>query len=59
MSYEESIKRLREICDRLRDENTTIEETAALYKEGKKLVDECQKMLDSFSAGLGVNKDEG
>lgn len=52
MKYEEAIKRLREICDKLRDENTTLEETAKLYKDGIKLADECGKMLDEFSAEL-------
>lgn len=53
MKYEEAIKRLREICDKLRDERTTLEETAQLYKEGKKLVGECQKSLDEISAEIG------
>ena len=59
MKYEEAIKRLREICDRLRDENTSLEETAQLYKEGIKLAEECGKMLDQFSAELSDgNADE-
>lgn len=58
MKYEEAIKRLREICERLRDERTTLEETSALYKEGMKLADECEKMLDGFSAGLEDKADE-
>lgn len=52
MKYEEMIKRLREICDKLRDENTTLEETAKLYKEGTKLADDCKLMLEQFSAEL-------
>ncbi len=58
MKYEESIKRLREICDRLRDENTTLEETAKLYKEGVALADECKKMLDGFSTEIGEEKSD-
>lgn len=50
--YEKSVKRLREICDRLRDESTTLEETAKLYKEGSRLADECLKMLDRISSEL-------
>lgn len=56
MKYEESVKRLREICDKLRDENTTLEETAKLYREGIALADECKKMLDGFSAVLSEEK---
>lgn len=56
MKYEESVKRLREICDKLRDENTTLEETAKLYREGIALADDCKKMLDGFSAVLREEK---
>ncbi len=46
MNYEESVKRLREICDLLRNESTPLEETARLYKEGAKLLEECKSALD-------------
>ena len=52
VKYEEAIKRLREICDKLSDESTTLEETAALYKEGTKLAEDCRKMLEQFGAEL-------
>lgn len=59
MNYEETIKRLREICDKLRDENTTLDETAKLYKEGIGLCDSCKKMLDGYMSALsGGNADE-
>lgn len=57
MKYEDSIKRLREICDKLRDENTTLEETAKLYKEGSRLISDCRKMLDEYSAQIGGVKE--
>lgn len=53
MKYEEMLKNLREICDKLRDESTTLEETAKLYKEGKALIEKCSKMLDEFGAEIG------
>lgn len=53
MNYEEAIRRLREICDKLRDENTTLEDTAKLYKEGKKLAAQCGKMLDEIGSEIG------
>lgn len=56
MNYEQSVKRLREICDKLRDENTSLEEIAKLYKEGSKLLEECKKMLDQISAELSEEK---
>lgn len=59
MKYEEAIKRLREICDRLRDEKTPLEESAKLYKEGMELSESCKKMLDGFTSEfLEVKSDE-
>lgn len=58
MKYEEAVKRLREICEKLRDENTTLEETAELYKEGTALVKDCEQLLEGFSAGIGGDKNE-
>lgn len=59
MNYEESIKRLREIIDRLHDESTSLEETARLYKEGSELLKQCKKTLDKISADLGETDNEG
>lgn len=58
MKYEDAVKRLREICEKLRDENTTLEETAELYKEGTALVKDCERLLEGFSAGIGGDKNE-
>lgn len=58
MKYEEAVKRLREICEKLRDENTTLEETAELYKEGTALVKDCEQLLEGFSAGICGDKNE-
>lgn len=57
MKYEEAIKRLKEIYAILRDEKTTLEETAELYKEGSKLCAECSEMLDKISAELKEEDD--
>lgn len=56
MKYEEAIKRLREICDRLRDENTTLEETAALYKEGVELANKCEGLLAGFASAISESE---
>ncbi len=59
MNYEQSVKRLREICDKLRDESTSLEETSKLYKEGKALLAECRSMLEGFSKEISeVSGDE-
>lgn len=51
MNFDESIKRLKEICEKLSDDSTSLEETAALYKEGMKLSDECLKLINSIKSG--------
>ena len=59
MNYEQSVKRIREICDKLRDENTSLEETAKLYKEGSALLKECREALEKISleiSGGGENE---
>ena len=58
MNFEESIKRLREICDKLKDENTSLEETMVLYKEGMSLSNECTKLLESIKSELDVNYEQ-
>lgn len=58
MNFEESIKRLREICDKLKDENTTLEETMILYKEGLSLSNECTRLLESIKSELDVNYEQ-
>lgn len=58
MNFEESIKRLREICDKLKDENTSLEETIVLYKEGMALSNECTKLLESIKSELDVNYEQ-
>ena len=40
MNFDESIKRLKEICSKLSSDGTTLEETAKLYKEGLALSEE-------------------
>lgn len=56
MNYEESVKRLREICDKLRDENTSLEDTVKLYKEGTKLLEDCKMQLRQITSALSEEK---
>ncbi len=58
MNFEESIKRLREICDKLKDENTSLEETMILYKEGMSLSNACTKFLESIKSELDVSYEQ-
>ncbi len=58
MNFEQSIKRLREICDKLKDENISLEETMSLYKEGLVLSDECTKLLQSIKSELDITYEQ-
>lgn len=52
MNYEQSVKRLREIIAKLKDDNTSLEDTAKLYKEGLAILNECKSTLDKITSEL-------
>lgn len=54
MNFDMSIKRLKEICEKLKDENTSLEETALLYKEGLELAKSCLEVLDNIKSELDI-----
>ncbi len=58
MNFEQSIKRLREICDKLKDENISLEEAMSLYKEGTKLADECTAVLETVKSELNITYEQ-
>ena len=45
-SYEDAFKSLQEIISRLEYEELSLEESLKLYEEGKKLSDQCAKLLE-------------
>ena len=54
MNFDMSIKRLKEICEKLKDENTSLEETASLYKEGMELSKACREVLDNIKSEFDI-----
>lgn len=58
MNFDEKINRLKEICRLLSGNNTSIEETASLYKEGMALSDECLKAIAELRSELSLDKAE-
>ncbi len=44
--FEQSLKRLEEIVDKLEDEELELEEAIALFEEGVKLAEACGQRLD-------------
>ena len=45
-SYEDAFKSLQEIISRLEDGELSLEASLKLYEEGKKLSDQCSKLLE-------------
>lgn len=58
MNFDEKINRLKEICRILSGNNTSLEETASLYKEGMALSDECLKAIAEIRNELNLDKAE-
>ncbi len=54
MNFDEAIKRLKEICDKLKDDSTPLEESVSLYKEGITLSQECREVLDSIKNEIDI-----
>ncbi len=47
MQFEKSIEKLNTIIEKLENEETTLEETLKLYKEGSKLISSCKKDIET------------
>lgn len=47
MQFEKSIEKLNDIIKKLENEETTLEETLKLYKEGSKLISSCKKEIEN------------
>lgn len=58
MNFDDRINRLKEICRILSGNNTSLEETASLYKEGMALSDECLKAIAGIRQELSLDKAE-
>ncbi len=54
MDFDKAISRLKEICDKLRDDSTSLEESVKLYKEGMELSAKCSELLDGYKKELEI-----
>jgi len=50
--FELALKRLDEIVQRLEGENVPLDESVALFKEGKTLAAKCEKLLKDAQASI-------
>ena len=46
-TYEENIKRLKEIVEKIEDGNTSLEESIQVYEQGAALVKRCENLLNN------------
>ncbi|MFC4804392.1 exodeoxyribonuclease VII small subunit [Filifactor villosus] len=51
-SYEKKLQRLEKITELLRNQQTDLQESIALYEEGLKLYKECKEELDEMDEKL-------
>lgn len=47
MSFETSIKRLKELSEKIRDEETSLDDAIQCYEEGIKCYTECSEILNN------------
>lgn len=54
LSYEESMKRLEEIIEKLESDDITLEESVALFQEGMILSKECDTILKDAEEKISI-----
>lgn len=58
-NFEQSMKELEEIAEKLSDGNVTLDESIKLFEDGMKLSKNCQKILENAEKKVNIliNKD--
>lgn len=58
-TYEDNIKRLKEIVEKIEDGNTSLEESIQLYEQGAALVKRCENLLNNAELKIStLSRDE-
>jgi len=58
-TYEENIKKLKEIVEKIEDGNTSLEESIQLYEQGAALVKRCENLLNNAELKIStLSRDE-
>lgn len=52
INFEENEKRLKEICEKLENENCSISEISKLYEEGAQKLKECYDYLNEYKGKI-------
>jgi exodeoxyribonuclease VII small subunit len=56
LSFEGSLNRLKDIVEKMENENTDLEESLKLYSEGIKLYQQCTKILEKTERKVEILK---
>ena len=54
MIFEQQMERLKKIVELCEYEDTGLDESLALYKEGLKIAAECEKILNNFESEIEI-----
>ena len=58
LTFEQALVKLETVVEAMENDNTTLEESIAFYKEGIKLSKHCNEMLSRFEAEVTVLQKE-
>jgi len=58
MSFEDSLKKLEEMSDKIRREDTTLEDAIKCYEEGIKCYETCNEILNKAKQSIEVIRKE-
>lgn len=58
MNFEESLKKLEEMTDKIRRDDTSLEEAIKCYEEGLKCYNECNEILKNAKQNIEVIRRE-
>ena len=58
MTFEENINALEDIIKKLEDENVSLNDSIKLYKNGIKIVGQCNSMLDKVEKDIKMLDEE-
>ena len=54
MTFEESMKKLEEMAEKIKSEETTLEEAIAYYEEGTKCYRQCSNILENAEQKIQI-----
>ncbi|MCX7885210.1 MAG: exodeoxyribonuclease VII small subunit [Caloramator sp.] len=54
MKFEDALKRLEEIAEKMECDNLSLEESLKIFEEGMRLADFCNKKLDSAQKKISI-----